>query len=318
MEILLSVLKLAAGIVLLYYGAEYLVRGSVMLARKSGISTLVIGLTFVAFGTSAPELVVSVASALRGQPDISLGNVIGSNICNIALILGLCAVISPMACAKELLKFDVLVMLRATLLFTGVYYLCGGLNRISGILFLICLILYVIRSIFAGRRDARKEELSAEPEKKKYILFFAILFCIGGLAGLVFGADLFVDGSVTLARMFHIPEAVIGLTLVAVGTSLPELATSLVAACRHENDIAIGNVVGSNIFNILAILGIAPIIKPIAGNSISPVDFGVMLFVSFALAGILWIGKAKISRKSGIFLFAVYLLYLAWLIRISL
>lgn len=324
METILALLAIAGGSAFLYYGAEYLVKGAVMLARRIGISTVVIGLTFVAFGTSAPEMVISVTSAIQGQADISLGNVIGSNICNVVLILGLCALITPMSCAPGIIRFDMPFMLFASVLFTAVYQLCGGcLPRWSGVLFFTLLVCYLIRSIRQGRKDSQGTEIPEEARQEitglpaKYPLLFSLLFGALGLIGLVAGAKLFVSGSVSIARMLHVSEAVIALTLVAVGTSLPELATSLVAAWKKENDIAIGNVVGSNIFNILAILGVTPIVSQVHGVGISCIDFAMMLFTSFSLMLILLIGKGKVGRAAGSFLFGTYILYVIWLIRTS-
>ena len=319
MSVLIAVLLLVAGSVLLYYGAEYLVRGAVMLSKKAGISPLVIGLTVVAFGTSMPEMVVSASAACTGSPDIALGNILGSNICNIGLIMGLSALIKPLTNDKSLIKFDIPFLCLISLALAAIWYFAGGIGRIAGMVFFAGLIFYIIRSIKIGRQSGANEEDVPDEVKEtatgivaKYPLIFSILFCIGGLIALVLGGNFFVDGAVRIARMLQVSEAVIGLTLIALGTSLPELATSIVAAVKGESDIAVGNVVGSNVFNILAIMGVTPLIKPVAAQNITYVDFGVMLAFTFALIPILMIGK-QTGRFKGFLLVLGYALYIAWL-----
>lgn len=317
MSVLYAVLLLVAGSVFLYYGAEYLVRGAVMLSQKAGISPLVIGLTVVAFGTSMPEMVVSASAAWRGNPDIALGNIIGSNICNVGLILGLSALISPLNNDKSLIKFDIPYLCFISLLLAGIWYMTGVINWISGCIFLAGLLFFIIRSVKVGKQSDETEvpdeaKETAKGIVAKYPLLFSILFCIGGLIGLILGGNFFVDGAVRIARMFHVSEAVIGLTLIALGTSLPELATSVVAAIKGESDIAMGNVIGSNIFNILAIMGITPLIAPVASKGITFVDMGVMLAFTFSLIPIMLIGK-QTGRIKGALLFLGYAAYIAWL-----
>lgn len=310
------------GVAALYYGAEFLVRGGIGIARKLHISPLVIGLTLVAFATSAPELVVSVNAALTGNPDISLGNVVGSNTCNIALILGLCAVIAPLKVDRQLFRVDVPVMLLAAVLLVVFYLATNGVNRIHAGVFLVVFTLYTAWIIRQARRNgAQNAELVREAEeaiaqnggKKEPTTFFAILLVTIGLGLLVGGAKFFLMGSIFFARLLNISDAVIGLTVVAVGTSLPELATSVVAAVKGENDIAIGNVVGSNIFNILFILGVAPLIAPLQNATLSPIDMGMMLFCSVILLPFLRTGW-KLTRPEGAFLLFSYAAYTAWLI----
>ena len=300
------------GLVLLYYGAEFLVKGGSSIALKLKISPLVIGLTLVAYATSAPELVVSIDSALIGKGDISIGNVVGSNICNIALILGLCAVITPLQVNKKLLKLDIWLMIAASAALLGCFALNGGVNRWQAALLLTGCLSYTVWSIYASRRE-NAPEIAEEIPKKPCSLPLAIVLTVGGIAALIIGAKLFVYAAVDLARICGISDAVIGLTVVAVGTSLPELATSVVAAIRKEQDIAIGNVIGSNIFNILAILGIAPLISPIKTANISYVDMFLMLFLSIMLYPVMKSGM-RICRKEGIVLLAIYTAYTAYLI----
>ena len=324
MQTILNLFYGASGVAALYYGAEFLVRGGVRIAERCRISPLVIGLTLVAFATSAPELVVSVDAAIAGNADISLGNVVGSNICNIALILGLCAVITPLRVNTHLFQFDAPVMLLAAAMLT-IFYLTGhGISRIHGAIFFAVIILYTAWSVRQAKREAAVNAAVVEEARKSVSsgnakamrLPAAVLLTIAGLALLILGAKLFLAGSVFFARLLQVSDAVIGLTLVAVGTSLPELATSVVAAVRGEKDIAIGNVVGSNIFNVFAILGIAPLISPLRNATLSYVDLGVMLLCSVLLLPIMRTGW-KISRLEGVSLLLIYIAYTAWLIMQS-
>lgn len=318
------------GVALLYYGAEFLVKGGVSLALKAHVSRLVIGLTLAAFATSAPELVVSIDSALRGSADISLGNVVGSNICNVALILGLCAVLHPMPFHANLKKFDLPVMLFAMLALTGFYFLSHGINRWEGAFFFLCILTYTMLNVILSKKQEAKKaadgaaETKAEsdsgvdPEveesmKKPLGVPLALLAVAGGVAMLVFGAKSFLIAAVAFADAAGISEAVTGLTIVAVGTSLPELATSFVAALKGENDIAIGNIVGSNIFNVFCILGIVPLISPLMGQSIRGLDFAVMLGTSGALFLFGMFGK-RLNRVQGALLLASYIAYTVYLV----
>ncbi|MCI5798952.1 MAG: calcium/sodium antiporter [Victivallales bacterium] len=310
-----TVLQIAAGIaglVLLCYGADFLVRGGVQIAKKFKVTPLVIGLTLVALATSAPELVVGCDAALQGAGDIALGNVIGSNICNIALILGLSALITPLRVNPNLFKLDVPLMLGASVLLAFFLWLSGGLNRLEGAVFFAGIIAYMAYSVHAARKSG-EEVTEIEGDGKPLSIAFSIGLVLLGLAMLVGGAKLLVGSAVWLAQLLGVTQAVIGLTIVAVGTSLPELATSVVAALKGERDIAIGNVVGSNIFNILAILGAAPILKPLKAANISPTDLAVMLFCAAVLYPIMKTGLV-ISRKEGAFLLLVYIGYTVWLI----
>ena len=309
--------QIALGIlggVMLYYGAEFLVKGGVSIALKFKISPLVIGLTLVAFATSAPELAVSISASFKGSGDVAMGNVVGSNICNIALILGLSALIAPMAINKKLLKLDMPLMLISSLLLTGAYLLSKGVTRWQGAIFFLGIIAYTVWSIYSSRKEGVSEDDGGdEVEIKEVNLWLSIGLVIGGLLTLVYGARFFVGSASFIAKALGVPEAIIGLTVVAFGTSLPELATSIVAALKKEQDIAIGNVIGSNIFNILAILGVAPLISPIKTHNISYVDMILMLGVSILLYPIMKSGL-KISRKEGILLLAIYIAYTIFLI----
>ena len=309
-------LQLAGGTAFLYYGADFLVKGGVSIATRFGVSALVIGLTLVAFATSAPELVVSVQAALAGSSDISIGNVIGSNICNIALILGLSAVIAPLSVHSKVLRFDLPVMTAVTLAMAAIGLLLGGFNRLTGAVFFAGLLAYIAWNIRLEKRDGSGDaetEIREEVENsRKYPLWLAAAFVIGGAAALVLGGKFIVDGAVGLGRMAHLSEAVIGLTIVAVGTSLPELATSLVAAARGEQDLAVGNVVGSNLFNMLGIMGIAPMIRPVSAAGITPVDWGMLLVSTLLLVPFMHTGR-KVVRREGAVLLALYCAYIAFL-----
>jgi cation:H+ antiporter len=297
-------------LVLLYYGAEFLVKGGASIALKMKISPLVIGLTLVAYATSAPELVVSVDAAVKGLGDVSMGNVVGSNICNIALTLGLCSVITPLKVNANLLKFDVWVMMLSALTLFVCYYLTGGVDRVWAVGFFSCCILYTLWSIYSSKRENATED---KPQQKIYNIYFAVALALLGLAFLVCGAKLFVSAAIFIAKAVGVSDAVIGLTVVAVGTGLPELATSVVAAIKKQQDIAIGNVIGSNIFNILAILGIAPLVSPIATKDISCLDMCLMLGVSVSLYPLMRTGM-RINRLEGMLLLFIYIGYTAYLI----
>ncbi len=316
------------GVALLYYGAEFLVKGGVSLALKARISRLVIGLTLAAFATSAPELVVSIDSALRGSADISLGNVVGSNICNVALILGLCAILRPMPFHANLKRFDLPVMLFAMLALTGFYFLSHGINRWEGAFFFLCILTYTTLNVILSKKQEAKKaadgaleteaDSGIDPEveesmKKPLGVPLALLAVAGGVAMLVFGAKSFLIAAVAFTNAAGISEAVTGLTIVAVGTSLPELATSFVAALKGENDIAIGNIVGSNIFNVFCILGIVPMISPLMGQSIRGLDFAVMLGTSGALFLFGMFGK-RLNRIQGALLLSAYIVYTVYLV----
>ncbi len=319
----MNVFYAIVGVAALYYGADFLVKGGVCLARKAGVSPLVIGLTLVAYATSAPELVVSVSAAWSGNADISLGNIVGSNIFNIAFILGLCACITPVSVNRQLLRFDAPVMVGTAILLTIFYFSAHGLNRIQGGVFLLGIIAYTVWSVYASKKEENEgnKELIQEAEekeneeigKKELSLAVSLGLIVLGFAALIFGAKIFLLSAVFFARLLHLSDAVIGLTIVAAGTSLPELATSVVAAIKKENDIAIGNVMGSNIFNILGILGITPIVSPLVNTTIDWADLGMMIFCSIALLPIMKTGW-KISRKEGIFFLLIYCCYTAYLV----
>ena len=317
MSVFLSLVWLAIGSAALYYGAEWLVGGGSKTAKKLGISPLIIGLTLVAYGTSAPELVVSVDAALAGEGGISIGNVVGSNICNIALILGLCAVITPLTVNRAMLKSDVPVMALTAVAFCLIYWWQDGIGRIGGLILFAGFILYNIKVIIGARKEAAANSLNdpteEEGERAEKPLYLYLLLAVFGLVVLVLGSKAFLRGAIEIARLTGLSNTVIGLTIVAVGTSLPELATSVVAAIKGERDIAIGNVVGSNIFNILLIMGVAPLIAPLTGANIQLWDLVALLATTFILIPFMITGF-RLNRAEGVILLAMYGAYTAWLI----
>ncbi len=304
---LVNYLWALAGFILLIASGKYLVKGSVALAAWFGLSTLVIGVTVVAFGTSAPELLVSSKAALKGHPEISLGNVIGSNISNIAIVLALTSLILPIPVKKNSLLRDWPVMMAVSLLF---YFIIqdGLLSRTEGIGFNLILIVFIFFTIRVSRSvkdDHPKEGI------EKMSIWKAILMIVISALGLVLGADLLVENAVEIATSLDVSERVISITMIAIGTSLPELTTSIIAAIQKETDISVGNIIGSNIFNILSVLGISAIIKPIEVPKAIHSDILWMLAISALLfLFLLPLKKAKLSRIEGLLLLGVYVYYI--------
>jgi len=313
MSTLMPYIFLIAGLVMLYYGAEWLVDASAKLALRLGVKPLMVGLTIVAFGTSAPELVVSIQSALEGVGGISVGNVVGSNICNIALILGLSALICPMLVSKQLFKFDIPVCLFASGLLW--FFLKDDLMEIwEGVVLLVFFAGYIAWCVANAKKSGGAGAETAGGSGKQSSMARNIVFIVAGLAMLVVGAYLLVKGAVEIATNWGVSEAVIGLTIVAIGTSLPELATSLVAAIKKQNDIAIGNIVGSNIFNILCILGMVGVMGPTEAKGIEIRDILLVTALAAALFVPL-ITKRRMARWMGAALFATYIVYIVVLCR---
>lgn len=303
-----AIISLLAGLALLVAGAELLVRGSSSLALRLGIQPLVIGLTIVALGTSSPELLVSIKAAVQNSPGLALGNVIGSNICNIALILGIAAIIRPIEVHRQLLGLDVPVMIISSLVLC-IFLINGHLARWEGAILIAALIAYVGYSIFKARQmkeglveSAVEDEMIPTGSRSKLFLLGLIT---AGLIMLGFGAHQFVEGAIVLAEKLGVSNTVIGLTIVALGTSLPELATSVVASFKKEGDISAGNVIGSNIFNILCILGITAVIHPLQSDAITPVDLLTMLGIACLTLPLLRTGFS-LNRIEGGFLLLIY------------
>lgn len=311
---------LVAGFVLLIKGADFFVDGSSSIAKKLRVPDIIIGLTVVAMGTSMPELVVSATSALGGSSDIAIGNVVGSNLINVLVILGLSSVIVPICVDSSVFKRDIPVLLLTAVAVPVIALLSknadGGymIGRIGGIILLVLFAGYIFLTIKAAldyRRAHAGEDDGADEIKEKSWLK-SILFTIGGAAVIIIGGDLSVDGAVEIAKQLKISEAVIGLTVVALGTSLPELVTSVVAAKKGSSDIALGNIVGSNIFNALLILGTTAVIKPIPVPVASIINLVILLGVSIYLAITARTGK-KISRLEGATYLVIYAAYMAYL-----
>jgi cation:H+ antiporter len=309
----MQLLTMVLGVALLYAGAEALVRGGVTLAARLGMTPLVIGLTVVAFGTSMPEMVVSVGAAAAGSGPIAVGNVVGSNIANIALILGISALIRPIRVQAQVIRFDAPILVLASILLV-LLLRDDRLGRFEGGALLLGLVAYVVVSVRAARQEAAavKAEFAEGMPHPGRSLGFGVGAAALGLLMLVLGARWFVAGAVALARAAGVSEAVVGLTIVAVGTSLPELATSTVAAAKGEGDIAVGNVVGSNIFNILGILGMAALVRPIAPTGMTVADLGSMLGLAILLLPVVWSGL-RVSRGEGALLLGLYAGYTAYL-----
>lgn len=333
---MIMIALIVGGLVLLLAGGEILVRGSVGVARRLGMSELMIGLTLVGFGTSMPEMVTSLQALSDGAVGISVGNVIGSNVANVLLVIGAACVIYPIATHPRALARDGLVMLAATILFAIVLWF-DGFNRVTGIVFIVILLAYLIASVILDRRkgspagDVHAGE--AEIVETHEPLWLSLLLAVGGIAGVIFGAKLLVAGGSDLARAFGISETVIGLSIVAIGTSLPELVTSVVSALKGKADVALGNVIGSNIFNILGIMGVSAAVYPFsvlsqpaasgaapleveamqfgAGQSlITMQDMGALALSVFLLFLFAYTGR-KLARWEGMVLLAAYCLYMA-------
>lgn len=290
----MNILFVLGGLLGLVLGGEYLVRGAVALAQRVGLSPLVIGLTIVGFGTSTPELVTSVQAAMLGAPDIALGNVVGSNIANILLILGIAAQIAPFAINRGSFARDGSVMLAASVLCLGAVLL-GRVDRVAGLICIVGLAGYLIYTF----RSDRSSLQAIEPLPDQAPMGLSLLWLLGGLVLTILSARFLVTGAVALAQAVGLSEAVIGLTIVAVGTSMPELVTSVIAARRGQSDVALGNVVGSNIFNILGVLGITAVIQPVGvAAQIATLDIWVMLAATLALIGCAAFG-GRVTRGQG-------------------
>lgn len=304
----MEIVWLLVSLVILYYGAEGLVSGAASLAKRVGVSPLVIGLTVVSIGTSAPELVVSVKAAMNGQSALSIGNVLGSNFFNIGIILGSSALIYPLAVKRQLLRLDVPVMVLASILFF-LLFLDSKISRPEALFLVLLIIAYITWLLVSSRKNTdKREEIEDEEIRLSKHWLLDILFIGVGLLALVYGSDLLVDNAVIIATKLGMSEAMIGLTIVAAGTSMPELATSVVAAIKKRSDIAIGNVVGSNIFNTLLILGVAGFIYPISTPDINYVD---SLF-NIGIGVLLWLfmkKSSRITRSQGVIFIALYLTY---------
>lgn len=317
---LLQAVLFVVGLVALYYGAEWLVRGASRLATAAGVGPLVVGLTVVAFGTSAPELVVSTVAAVRGQGDIALGNVVGSNILNLALIVGATAVVTPLAVQMRLIFREAPIMIGASLMVPALAW-DGTISRLDGVVLLVCFVGYLLFVIRSARDEPETvnrqfEEYDARggAERPRVSTPLNVGLVAVGIAVLVLGAQLMVGAAVFFARAAGVSELVVGLTVVSIGTSLPELATSVVAAVRKEADIALGNAVGSNIFNLLPILGVASTVAPLrADRALFAFEIPVMVAVAVAFP-VLAAMRRRLGRAEGALLLAGYVAFVAVLL----
>lgn len=320
---IISVILLLAGLVLLVAGAEGLVRGASSLAVRLRIPALVIGLTIVSFGTSAPELTVNLAAAFSGSPDLAIGNVVGSNIANIFLILGICAFIRPLTVKSSTVWKEIpLALLAVILLFVmgndalidGVSY--NAISRSDGIVLLSLMAIFMYYIVSMARSDKKDVKNEGEEALVEYGVLMSFLFIVGGLIGLVFGGNILVTEAVEIAKAAGLSEAFIGLTIVGVGTSLPELATSVVATRRKQDDIAVGNIVGSNIFNVFLILGTTAVITQLPFNAAASTDVLVAVGATALLFVFMFVfRKHKLTRIEGGVFLALYLGYIVYLIN---
>jgi cation:H+ antiporter len=309
----ITIILLIIGLIVLIVGGDYLVKGSSSLALRLRLSPLVVGLTIVAFGTSAPELLISIQSALKGSPDIAMGNVVGSNICNLALVLGLTAVINPVKVKTNSIQIDWPMTMGSSLL---LYLIVreGNITAATGILFIVLLLIYMFfiirnsrKTTIATEKTLNKDEIPDMPSKQ---IWKDIVFILIGCVGLYFGSEWFVNSAKDLALSLGVEERVVGLTIVALGTSLPELTTAAVASYKGQTDLAIGNLMGSNIFNILSILGITSLIHEIPVHvDIVNKDIIWMLLVTLVILPLM-ITRRRVGRMDGIILIIVYVIYI--------
>jgi cation:H+ antiporter len=309
---IVPVLLILLSFVILFIGAELLVRGGSSLALKLGLTPLVVGLTVVAFGTSMPELIVSLKAAMLGQSDIAIGNVVGSNIFNIAMILGLSAVVFPISTHLQVLRWDAPVLVVVTLL-VPLTFLDGSVSRVEGGVLALAAVAYTVWAVRMAKKDEtlqHEAHIDVPEIQKKGTILTDVLMIGAGLGVLVFGSRILVVNSVTVAQALGVSEAIIGLTIIAAGTSMPELATSVVAAFRKQSDIALGNVLGSNLFNLLFVLGGSAAIHPVKTGGMQPVDLWMMVGITVLLLPLLATGK-RLNRWEGLLLVGCYGGYLA-------
>lgn len=308
---LLYIILIIVGFALLIVGADFLVDGASGIAKKFHIPEIIIGLTIVSIGTSMPELFVSITSAIDGYSDMALGNVIGSNLCNLLLILGLSSLIKPVDFQEETRKYEIPMCLLFTIILMIFANTSGGISRIEAVILLVLFGLFIAYTIYMGKKKS-KEDSKVVEENNKTIK--NIILIILGIIGLKFGGDFVVNNAVNIAQMFNISEKVISLTILAIGTSLPELVTSVTAAIKGNSDIAIGNIIGSNIFNILLILGVSSVIKPITFNSSYNMDLSI-LCISMVILALFPIipPKNKMSRANGLIYVLMYGAYIGML-----
>jgi len=321
MSIFIAVVLLIIGFILLIKGADFLVDSSSNIAKRFHIPEIIIGLTIVSIGTSLPELFVSVNSAITGHSDMSVGNVVGSNVCNLLLILGLAATINPLKFKRETRLIEMPMCLAVTIIFGILCNTNGRISKPEAILLIVLFAIFIIYTVVMGIKgekfDKEDEDIEeAEEDKKKISILKNIIFIIIGIVGLKFGGDLVVNNATIIAEHFHISEQIISLTIVAIGTSLPELVTSVIAAIKGNSDISIGNILGSNIFNMLLIMGVAALINPITYNLVYNFEIVILIIASIILALFPIIPpKNKMSRRNGIIYLILYIIYTIILLK---
>ena len=319
MEILKSAIILVIGFVLLIKGADFFVEGSSSVAKKFNVPSLIIGMTIVAMGTSLPELAVSVTASMTGNNTLAVSNVSGSNIFNLMVVCGACALFAPLTIDKNTLlkEFPFSILCAGLLVVLGFFGM--SLGRIDGVIFLVIFAAYLLWMIYSAKQ-ARGAEDKLETEEEEFVeeeikilpMWKCILFIVGGMVAIKFGGDFVVDGASAIAAGFGVSQTLIGLTIVALGTSLPELVTSIVAAKKNEVDMALGNVIGSNIFNILLILGVAAAISPVTFLMENIIDIVILIIMSVVVWGFAWTSK-KINRTEGMIMLLMYAVYMVYI-----
>ncbi len=312
MEMLKAIGILLVGFVLLIKGADFFVEGSSAVARKLRIPAMIVGLTIVAIGTSMPELAVSVSAALAGNNEIAISNVVGSNIFNLLVVCGVCSLFAPLAVSKSTLKVDFPIAIGCSVLLIGMCFMGGNVSRIDGAILLILFVTYIsvlVRQALKARANSAQSE--EKEEKKEIPVWLCLIYIVGGIAAIKFGGDFVVDGASTIAQKLGMSDTLVGLTVVAIGTSLPELVTSVVASRKNEVDMAFGNVIGSNICNILFILGLSGVISPMTIIKDNVVDMIVLVVVSI-IAYIFVRSKHTLEKHEGIIMLLIYAAYMVY------
>lgn len=312
-EMLKAVAVLVIGFVLLIKGADFFVEGSSSVAKRLRVPSIIIGLTIVAMGTSLPECAVSVTASLAGSNELAVSNVVGSNIFNLMVVCGFCALFAPLTIQKNTLKKEFPLSIFCAALLLGLGFVGMVLGRADGIIFFVMFIGYLLWMIKTALKARAEGVINAEEEEIELLpVWRCILYIVGGMVAIKFGGDFVVDGAVVIAGGFGLSQNLIGLTIVAVGTSLPELVTSIVAARKNEVDMALGNVIGSNIFNVLFVLGIAATISPVAFIMENVIDIVILIAMSIVVWIMAWT-KQKINRKEGIIMLLMYAVYLVYI-----
>lgn len=320
----MNYILLIIGFALLIKGADIFVDGASKVAKKFGIPAVIVGLTIVSIGTSAPELAVSVIGALKGANEITVGNILGSNIFNTLMVLGVTSIIMPIVIKKSTISKDFIISVIVAIVLLALTFgsmIWGGIpqiNRLSGIILLVLCIAYIVSLIIATKKSNNScENSDSEEDEEEVKVLTCIIKILFGIIGVVIGGQMVVDSATNIATAFGMSQKLIGLTIVAVGTSLPELVTSMVAAIKQENDIALGNIFGSNIFNILLILGASATIKPMSVSPQLGIDLIFLIVVTLILGAFMFIGKegkSKLSRKEGIVLVLIYIAYVVYIV----